>query len=233
MSYSAVVFDAFGTLIETATVSYHDQILMDMASALGAPFDGFRRLWNGETSLPRMTGEFSTLEANLVNICERLALPVDATNISIATQIRLDAQWNRLLPVRGAVETVVRLKETGHRIGLISDCSAEVPSRWNGTSLAALMDAAVFSCVEGIKKPDPRIYRRACERLGVDPKNCMYVGDGSSKELTGAMAVGMHPVLVLSNAGVGDVYEERRADVVEWTGDVVSRISDILMKVED
>jgi putative hydrolase of the HAD superfamily len=46
----------------------------------------------------------------------------------------------------------------------------------------------------GVCKPDPRIYRAACEQLKVDPRECLYVGDGGSRELTGAAAVGMTPV---------------------------------------
>jgi len=46
------------------------------------------------------------------------------------------------------------------------------------------------------EKPDPRIYHLALERLKVKPQDCLYVGDGSSHELTGARKVGMHPVQI-------------------------------------
>lgn len=40
-------------------------------------------------------------------------------------------------------------------------------------------------------KPDPAIYRRALDDLGVMPSQVAFVGDGGSDELAGAAAVGM------------------------------------------
>ncbi len=50
--------------------------------------------------------------------------------------------------------------------------------------------------VIGLVKPDPAIYQLACQRLGVIPEDCRYVGDGGSNELTGADASGMRAVLI-------------------------------------
>jgi putative hydrolase of the HAD superfamily len=41
----------------------------------------------------------------------------------------------------------------------------------------ALFDLVVESSVEGIRKPDPRIYRIACERLGVAPEHTVFLDD--------------------------------------------------------
>jgi putative hydrolase of the HAD superfamily len=47
-----------------------------------------------------------------------------------------------------------------------------------------------------MRKPDPRIYRLACEELGVEPEEAMFVGDGANDELAGAERVGMRSVLI-------------------------------------
>jgi putative hydrolase of the HAD superfamily len=49
----------------------------------------------------------------------------------------------------------------------------------------------VLSCEVGLKKPDPAIYLLACERLGVQPAECAFVGDGGSHELDAAHSLGM------------------------------------------
>jgi putative hydrolase of the HAD superfamily len=41
---------------------------------------------------------------------------------------------------------------------------------------------------------DPRIYEIACERLGVEAGDCLFVGDGANDELPGAERVGMAAV---------------------------------------
>jgi FMN phosphatase YigB (HAD superfamily) len=41
----------------------------------------------------------------------------------------------------------------------------------------------VFSYEVKLAKPNPMIYDLACERIGVSPTECIFVGDGGSKEL--------------------------------------------------
>ena len=41
-----------------------------------------------------------------------------------------------------------------------------------------MIDEPVFSCVVGLCKPDPRIYRLALERLSVQAEESLFVGDG-------------------------------------------------------
>ncbi|HKD99939.1 MAG TPA: TIGR02253 family HAD-type hydrolase [Planctomycetota bacterium] len=43
----------------------------------------------------------------------------------------------------------------------------------------------------GISKPNPKLYRKACEALGVDPREAMYVGDNPKNDLEPAKALGM------------------------------------------
>ena len=60
----------------------------------------------------------------------------------------------------------------------------------------ALFDMVVESRVEGIRKPDPAIYRLACERLGVAPAACVFLDD-LGINLKPARAMGMHTIKVV------------------------------------
>lgn len=51
-----------------------------------------------------------------------------------------------------------------------------------------------YTIEEGLCKPDPELFRRMTEALGVMPSECLYVGDGGSRELFAARDAGMHPV---------------------------------------
>jgi putative hydrolase of the HAD superfamily len=110
--------------------------------------------------------------------------------------LRFDFERRVLKPRPDAVETLILLKNDGLKLGLISNCMPVTPIIWPETPFAALIDVPVFSCVEGIKKPDSRIYHLACDRLGVKPHDCLYIGDGARQELEGATAVGMKGVLL-------------------------------------
>jgi phosphoglycolate phosphatase-like HAD superfamily hydrolase len=68
-----------------------------------------------------------------------------------------------------------------------------------------------------------------CEQLAVNPQACLYVGDGSSRELTGASRVGMHAVLI--RVPYEDSDDAHRLDAEEWQGSTVSALEDLLALV--
>ena len=103
------------------------------------------------------------------------------------------AQFLRLR--EGAREAIAELRRRGARIGLITVCSEEVPAAWPETELAGLFDAETFSSECGLVKPEPEIYLRTAEALGVEAADCFFVGDGANDELAGAERVGMTSVL--------------------------------------
>lgn len=197
MKYQAVIFDLFGTLVDIYYQTDYYSVLREMMSILKTPHDDFMRLWR-DTADRRVTGVFKTLEENLEYICRELNIPVSHSQINLAKRVRLDYVALALTPREGAIETLSQLKLDGYKIGLVSNCSAEPPVIWSLTPFAPFFDVTVFSSTAGIQKPDPRIYLMATEQLKVEPKDCLYIGDGDSHELTGAAAVGMNPVLILA-----------------------------------
>ena len=219
------MFDLFGTLVAEFGASRRSRVLRDMADSVSAPPDAFERLWNA-TAHQRFTGAFSSIEENIRHVCAALGVRTTRRGIAEATRKRLQLMKRQMAPRPDAVSTLSRIKADGHRTGLVSVCSPEVPGLWGGSPLAPFVDVAVFSCEAGLRKPDPRIYRAACERLGVPPEQCLYVGDGSFGELSGAARVGMYAVLIRVPGDDEDVHlvEEERG----WTGPAVSGLSQVL-----
>ena len=74
----------------------------------------------------------------------------------------------------------------------------------------ALFDVVVESSVEGVRKPNPEIYRRACERLGVAPDECVFLDD-LGINLKPARALGMRTIKVMSE-------EQALAELAQATG---------------
>ncbi|MDE0193671.1 MAG: HAD-IA family hydrolase [Gammaproteobacteria bacterium] len=65
------------------------------------------------------------------------------------------------------------------------------------TAILEEFDVVVESSVEGIRKPDPRIYRLACDRLGVAPENAVFLDD-LGINLKPARAMGMLTIKVVT-----------------------------------
>jgi putative hydrolase of the HAD superfamily len=198
-----------------------------MAHVLSAPPDDFAQLWF-DTFNERSTGIFQSPDDNVEYICRTLGVSVNETQVKLATRIRFDYAVQSMMPRPDAIETLSRLKFEGCKTGLISDCSAEAPAIWKDSPFVELIDVAIFSCLVGVKKPDPRIYRIATDQLGVEPETCLYIGDGSSGELTGAAQVGMHPVLLNLPEDNPDAHQ---IDKEDWNGPAISSLSEVLMLV--
>ncbi|NIT94693.1 MAG: HAD-IA family hydrolase, partial [Actinobacteria bacterium] len=45
------------------------------------------------------------------------------------------------------------------------------------TPIYELFDAVIESSVVGVRKPEVRFYEIACERLGVEPAECVFLDD--------------------------------------------------------
>jgi putative hydrolase of the HAD superfamily len=61
--------------------------------------------------------------------------------------------------------------------------------------LSGLFDTVVESAVEGLRKPDPRFYQLACERLAVEPSRSVFLDD-LGVNLKSARALGMTTIKV-------------------------------------
>ncbi len=227
MKYEAVIFDLFGTLIHNYSIREYISILRQMASVLSAPPEDYVQLWY-DTFNERCTGVFQSPEANIDYLCQKLGVTIEDSQRSLAARIRLDLTVRSMTPVPESIAVLSHLKSEGYKTGLVTDCSAEVPAIWQDTPFAPLIDVTVFSCVVGLKKPDPRIYQLAAERLGVEPEKCLYIGDGSSRELTGAAAVGMHPVLIRDPDEDSTEVHRVDAETEKWDGPVISSLREVL-----
>ena len=226
MRYQAVIFDLFGTLVDNPKYLADgrggwDRMMRGVADALDMDVEVLQRVWS-ETEDQQFKGTFSTVEAYLKHVCQHVGVPANPVGIAEAVAIRLDYLKSVAIPRSDTMSTLVRLKDSGHKIGLLSDCVLEDALNWPHTPMAPLVDAAVLSCEVGLRKPDPRIYWMTCERLGVTPGNCLYVGDGGSGELTGASRVGMDAVLIRAP------YDTSRGDREDWDGAGISTLGEVL-----
>jgi putative hydrolase of the HAD superfamily len=228
VKYKAVIFDLFGTLVDTSSRESYYSTLSEMVSILKAPKDEFIKLWY-ETAEKRGNGQLQTLEENIEYICNRLKINPTKNQIMRAILARIDYVARSLVPKPESVETIAKLKSSGYKIGLISNCSPEPPIIWPKTLFAPYFDVTLFSSTCGLRKPDPRIYQLAAEKLSVKPEDCLYIGDGDGNELTGAAQAGMNPVLIRHSGenSVNSLHSEEY-EASNWNGRVISSLKEVL-----
>jgi len=75
------------------------------------------------------------------------------------------------------VALIRELRERGLRTALLSNHPSNLPDLLRRVGVEDVFDEVVVSALEGIAKPDPALYRRALERLGVAPEEAVFVDD--------------------------------------------------------
>lgn len=89
------------------------------------------------------------------------------------------------------VPTLARLRQEGVKIAVVSNWSPALGGLLAGLGLAGLLDAVVSSAAEEVEKPEPEIFARALDRLGVRASEALHVGDDPVKDVAGARAAGI------------------------------------------
>jgi putative hydrolase of the HAD superfamily len=221
---TAVVFDFYGTLTPVGPAAAWIDHTSRLAGLFGVGPDALARALD-ESYPERATGALGDGRQTLRTIATRLGAQLTEDRLDEACRVRQEMQESlfRLRPE--ALPVIGQLRTHGLRIGLVSDCTSELPAAWPRLSLAAVVDAPVFSCVERTRKPDPRLFRAVTGRLAVDPAACLYVGDGGGRELTGSTAVGMRAVLLAGPDWHDHRVYDRESD---WDGLRISSLRELL-----
>lgn len=191
----AVVFDLFGTLSDPTVEITRREVMAETARALGVGPDEF---WvQLSASFPdRIVGRYGGTRQTLTFLAQQCGATPSQEQLERALLVHLAGARRLRAPRPGALEVLTELRRRGYRLAVLSDCSSEVAEGWLDSPYDQLVDAAVLSWQEGYRKPDPRLYATVTRRLAVPAEQCWYVGDGGGRELTGARAAHMTPVLV-------------------------------------
>ena len=132
--------------------------------------------------------------------------------------LELTSRWQRhenfelYADVRPALDD---LRRRGLRIGLVSNSARDVGEFARHHDLD--VDAGISSFHHGKTKPHASIFRAVLQLLEVEPADAVMVGDTVADDIDGALAIGMHAVLV-DRLGLGADYEPRIADLSELPG---------------
>ncbi len=94
----------------------------------------------------------------------------------------------------GVPELLAELAGRGLKLGLAANQPAEVIARLEAHGIAKHFASTAVSGTHGYRKPDPRVFLHACEALGVEPGECIMVGDRIDCDIAPAKALGMRTV---------------------------------------
>ncbi|MEZ4330803.1 MAG: HAD family phosphatase [Myxococcota bacterium] len=189
---TAVLFDLGGVVLGSplqairaygASLGYAPDAI-NRVVARTAPTGAWSRLERGELALEPFYAEF---EAD----CRIAGLVIDARHM-------MARMADASAPCPAMLEAIRRLRAAGFRAGALTNnwAQAEPTGTRDGTrALRGHFDLFIESSVEGLRKPDPALYRLACERLGVTPQAVIFLDDIGAN-LKPARTLGMATIKV-------------------------------------
>jgi putative hydrolase of the HAD superfamily len=220
---TAVVFDFYGTLTPVSSSEAWAGNAAKLAAVIGVSPAALIQVL--DDSFPeRISGALGGVRETMAAVADRLGVQLSQEQLDEAAETRRAVQESMFELRPEALGVIGRLRSAGYRIGLVSDCTTELPDAWSRLPLAAVVDAPVFSCEEGTRKPDPRLFHKVAADLGTEPGRCVYIGDGGGRELTGASAIGMRAVLLAGPDWHAHRDHNRESD---WAGPRIGSLTDL------
>lgn len=99
------------------------------------------------------------------------------------------------LATPGMGETLQALRTRGLALGIVTNGQTDFQTRHiDALQLGSMVDAILISEAEGLRKPDPTLFQRAADRVGVSTAQCLFVGDDPVNDILGAHNAGMRTV---------------------------------------
>jgi putative hydrolase of the HAD superfamily len=206
VTYRAVFFDAGETLVHPAptfpelfasivTREGHVRTPEDVIVASAVVMDRFseaardQELW---TTSPERSRAF------WLGVYERMLVALDLpdgdglrdTLYREFTDLRNYALFDDVPPA------LSELTEAGLGLGIVSNFEAWLDDLLLALGVRDAFPVRVISGLEGVEKPDPRIYELAMARAGVGAAESVYVGDNPEFDVDPPAALGMFTVLI-------------------------------------
>ncbi len=188
MRFKAVIFDLDGTLLDS---------LEDLADAMNSVL--------AKNRLPsHPVAAYRYFVGDGIAMLVRRALPFQLADEAVLDRLVGEMQreyrerrTRKTRPYPGVVEMIDGLVTAGLRLAVLSNKPEEATRHL----VRELLPGGRFQRVVGAvperpRKPDPTAAREIAAGLGLDPCDCVYVGD-SAVDIETATAAGMFPVGVL------------------------------------
>ena len=206
-----IVFDAVGTLIEPrpsvaevyASAASRQSVRLEPALLRQRFRLHFNDLESAESENPFVTNELNErrrwrriVEGCLPEIPDR-----DRAFEELWTHFGTPASWNVFPDAAHAIEG---LRRDGIRLGIASNFDRRLREVLLGWRLFdGWSEAAVVSSDVGYRKPHPSFYLAVAQRMRLEPREILFVGDDVENDYKAPLRAGFQAVLVDRHAKLG------------------------------
>jgi epoxide hydrolase-like predicted phosphatase len=183
MAINAIIWDLGGVLVRTSDYASRDAL----AARHGMERAALEELVYGEESGHQAQLGLIDVQQHWENVRTALGIPFEDVETFRGHFWRGDQ-------LDGELVDFIRSLKGKYRTGLLSNAFSNlrqvIQETWH---IEDAFDAIVISAEEGLIKPDPRIYQVALDRLGVKPREAVFIDD-MLQNVEGARRMEMHAI---------------------------------------
>lgn len=157
-----IIFDVGGIILDDSLDNISKVYNKDMSEIYYKIFKGnFRECLLGNLSINDYINEFN-----------------DDKDYEYIKEILDPSKQNIMNPLlKDNYEYIISLKEKGYKIYLISNVTSDTLDYLKSVIDINFFDGTIFSCIEGIKKPDPEIFKLLFSKYNLNINESIYFDD--------------------------------------------------------
>jgi putative hydrolase of the HAD superfamily len=213
MTIKGILFDLYGTLIDIETDESMDEIYRALARYL--TYHGVylhraevrERYYQIMKQQREASGE-EYAEIDVEAIWNEFLLqegirfgPTRGQLAKVLAQVYRAISRNRLQLYPGVTE-VLNTLQASYRLALVTDAqSCYAIPEIRAVGLDGYFDPIIISSRYGFRKPDPRLFRKAIDNMGLEPSDVICVGNDMFRDTYGATMLGIKTIFLDSNQG--------------------------------
>jgi putative hydrolase of the HAD superfamily len=219
----AVVFDLDNTLVDFMAMKRQA-----VDAAVGAMMDAGLALTFDQVK-SHIDRIYQELGIEYQQVFDRLLTDVlgyvDPRIISAGIIAYRRAREAALKPYPHVTATLMQLNRQGIKLAVLSDApTREAWLRLCFINYHHFFDVVVTFDDTGERKPSPKPFQMALNRLGVEPHEAIMVGDWAERDMVGAQNVGMKTAF----AQYGDSFGNQNTDSVDYVLNDIKQLLDII-----
>ncbi|WP_461867218.1 TIGR02253 family HAD-type hydrolase [Thermococcus sp.] len=170
----------------------------------------------------------SNFDKHFDYLLRRLDLPHKPKWVAAGVIAYHNTKFAYLREVRHVRRTLLKLKEMGLMLGIITD--GNPIKQWEKIlrlELDPYFDEVLISDFVGVKKPHPKIFRKAIGKFNIEADEAVMVGDRLYSDIYGAKQVGMHTVWFKYGK-----YADREKDYIKYADFTIEDLKELPEIVE-
>jgi HAD superfamily hydrolase (TIGR01549 family) len=241
LKYKGIFFDLFGTLIIMNDIEAEWSAWLSrfytclQPHGLSIPRQKFNECCERDLRKDVPSGDkdnFSIFERRIRAVCSGVGLDLKAADIR-QTAISLLEVWHEYVSLDPECRPLLEELRRHKILGLITnfDHPPYVRSLLRELKLEDYFSIIVISGEYTFKKPDPKIFHLALEKIGLRSEEVIHIGD-SEEDITGARAAGILPVWLQRNIIGGKMQDIIRKDSPLTGVATIKRLSELIKLLE-